>query len=168
MSRERILVTRRLVATSWLASDVDDLFVVHSDADTMRFVRHGRPETRAETASLVDRYITEHAATGYTRWRLADLGDRLVGRAGFGPHRDGRELGFTIRRGLWRQGLATEIGAALVSWHLTCAAGRPLYAYVAVDNAASRRVVEKIGLEYLGRDHHSGVTCDLFGIRGGS
>lgn len=168
MSRERILLTRRLVATSWLASDVDDLFAVHSDAETMRFVRQGRPETRAETARLVDRYIAEHAAAGYTKWRLADIDDRLVGRAGFGPRGDGRELGYTIRRDLWGQGLASEIGAALVTWHLTHAAGRPLYAYVVVDNAASRRVVQKIGFEYIGREDHSGVPCELFGIGSGS
>ena len=93
VSRERILRTQRLAVTSWVVGDVDDLVVVHSDAETMRFVRHGRPETRAETAALVDQYIAEHAATGFTKWRLADLEGRLVGRAGFGSLRDGRELG---------------------------------------------------------------------------
>ncbi len=168
MSRECILQTQRLVATSWLASDVDDLFVVHSDAETMRFVRQGRPETRAETATLVDQYIAEHAATGFTKWRLADLDDHLVGRAGFGPHRDGRELGYTIRRDLWGQGLATEISEALVTWYLTKAAGNSLYAYIAVDNPASRRVLEKIGFESIGREDHSGVPCELLYIRAGS
>jgi len=165
MSRERILKTRRLVATSWLATDVEDLSVVHSDAETMRFVRHGRPETRAETADLIGQYVTEHTAWGFTKWRLADLDGRLVGRAGFGTLRDGRELGYTIRRELWGQGLATEIGAALVTWHLTNAVQYPLYAHVAVANLASRRVVEKIGFEFVGQEDHLGVQCDLFRIR---
>jgi len=163
--RECILRTQRLVVTSWLARDVDDLLVVHSDAETMRFVRQGRPESRAETAALVDQYIAEHAATGFTKWRLADLDDQLVGRAGFGPHRDGRELGYTIRRDLWGQGLASEIGAALVTWHLTHAADSSLYAYVAVDHPASRRVLEKIGFESIGREDHAGVLCELFYMR---
>lgn len=54
MSRERILRTERLVATSWLACDVDDLLVVHPDAETVRFVRPGRPETWEQTAALID------------------------------------------------------------------------------------------------------------------
>lgn len=74
---------------------------------------------------------------------LAELDDHLVGRAGFGPQRDGRELGYPIRRDVWWQGLATGIGAALVSWHLIHAADCPLYGYVAVDNPASRRVLNK-------------------------
>ena len=160
MSRERILRTGRLVITSWLGVDVDDLFAVHSDAQTMRFVREGRPETRPETAALVDQYIAEHAATGFTKWRVINLEGRFVGRAGFGTQLDGRELGFTIRRELWGQGLATEIAAALVSWHLANTAAVPLYAYVAVD-PASRRVLDKVGFEPIGREAHCGVPCDL-------
>ncbi len=161
MSRERILRTDRLVATAWLVGDVDDLFAVHSDAETMRFVREGRPETRPETAALIDQYIDEHDATGFTKWRVIDLEDRLVGRAGFGTQLDGRELGYTIRRELWGKGLATEIATALVSWHLANAAAIPLYAYVAVDNPASRRVLDKIGFESIGREDHCGVPCEL-------
>jgi [ribosomal protein S5]-alanine N-acetyltransferase len=119
------------------------LYAVHSDEETMRFVRAGRPETRAETAGLVDQYIAEQAATGFTKWRLADLDGHLVGRAGFGLHEDGRELGYTIRPDRWGQGLATEIGAALVTWHLTNAAECPLYAYVAADNPASEACQQK-------------------------
>ncbi len=150
------------MATSWLERDVDDLFAVHSDVETMRFVRQGRPETRSETAALIDQYIAEHTATGLTKWRVADLGDRLIGRAGFGTQRDGRELGYTIRRELWGQGLATEIAAALVSWHRANAAAVPLYAYVAVDNPASRRVLVKTGFESIGREVHQSLPCELF------
>lgn len=162
MSRERVLETERLVATPWVVADVDDLFAVHSDAETMKFVREGRPETRSETAALIDQYIAEHAATGFTKWRLIDHDDRLVGRAGFGTQLDGRELGYTIRRELWGQGLATEIATALVSWHLANASAIPLYAYVAVDNPASRRVLDKIGFESIGGGDHCGVPCELF------
>lgn len=150
------------MATSWFASDVDDLFAVHSDAETMRFVRQGRPETRPETAELIDQYIAEHATTGFTKWRLIDLSGRLVGRAGFGAQMDGRELGYTIRRELWGQGLATEIAAALVSWHHTNAVTLPLYAYVAVENPASHRVLHKTGFESIGLQDHCGVPCELF------
>ncbi len=59
----------------------------------MRFVRQGRPETRAETAALVGQCIAERAATGLPKWRLVDLDDHLVGRGGFGPQRDGRGAG---------------------------------------------------------------------------
>ncbi|HZC73694.1 MAG TPA: GNAT family N-acetyltransferase [Jatrophihabitans sp.] len=164
MARVQILRTQRLVLTSWLPSDVDELLAVHSDPETMSFVRHGRPETRDETASLIDRYISEDAQAGYTKWRLTDLDDRLVGRAGFGRYGDGRELGYTIRRALWGNGLATEIAAALVTWHSVHAAGVPLYACVARENPASRRVLRKIGFETIGLVEHSGLPCELLRV----
>ena len=165
MRRERILQTERLVLTSWVSSDVDELCAVHSDPDTMRFVRHGRPETREETAALVDQYIAEQRDSGYTKWRLADVEGRLVGRAGFGRDRQGRQLAYTIRREHWGYGLATEIATALVDWHLVHAATTPLYALVATENPASRRVLAKTGFQTLGSEEHSGVPCELLGLR---
>ncbi len=161
VDRTTILTTPRLALTTWLPSDVDDLLVVHSDAETMRFVRDGRPETREQTERLVTRYRTEHRELGYTKWRLADRGGSLVGRAGFGPRADGRELGYTLRRDAWGQGLATEIAQALVAWHRAHAPGVALHAYVAVENAASRRVLAKVGFEPIASEVHHGVPSEL-------
>ncbi len=162
MSRERILETARLALTPWRADDIDDLLTVHADPQTMRFVRRGRAETRAETARLLEQYMAEDAELGFTKWRLTDPDDRLVGRAGFGRHEDGRELGYTVRRELWGRGLATEFAHALVTWHLTHAAGCPLYAHVAVGNPASRRVLEKVGFDHVGTADRADVPYDLF------
>jgi len=107
-------------------------------------------------------------ASGFTKGRVADLDDHLVGRAGFGPLRDGRELGHTIRRDLWGRGLASEVGAALITWHQTHVAHIPLYAYVAVAHPGSRRVVQKLGFEPIGREDHCEVSRDLFHLPAGS
>jgi [ribosomal protein S5]-alanine N-acetyltransferase len=56
-------------------------------------------------------------AGGWTRWRVADQRGLLVGRAGFGGHGPDRELGYTIHRDMWGQGVASEIAQALVRWH---------------------------------------------------
>ncbi len=92
VQREVVLRTPRLTLTPWLVDDVESLHEVHSDPETMEFVRYGRPESRSEVEQLVDRYIAEHAARGWTKWRLADLDDQLVGRAGFGGTSESRGL----------------------------------------------------------------------------
>lgn len=162
MPRHEVLRTDRLILTSWLPGDVDQLAKIHSDGEVMRFVRNGRPESRLETAALIDGYIAEEAEVGVTKWRLADHHGQIVGRAGFGPARDGRELGYTLRRALWGQGLATEIAVALVAWHRVHAPDISLWAYVAVANPASGRVLEKSGFIHVGTDHHRGMACLLF------
>lgn len=160
--RDVILETPRLTLTSWLVSDAEALHEVHSDAETMRHVRNGRPESRPEVEELVGQYIDEHTARGWAKWRLADRDDRLVGRAGFGGTSERRGLSYVIRRDLWGLGLATEIAEALVGWHLANAVGVPLRAIVVVGNDASARVLQKVGFNEVGEEDFAGTRCRAF------
>jgi RimJ/RimL family protein N-acetyltransferase len=162
MRRDVVLATPRLVLTSWLPDDTDSLFHVHSDPETMRFVRRGRPESREETEQLVHQYIAEHAARGWTKWRLADVDGGLVGRAGFGGDATHRGLGYVIRRSHWGFGLATEIAEALVGWHLSHDPAVPLRALVAVENEASGRVLHNVGFSEAGTEDYNGTLCRSF------
>lgn len=165
MQRQTILSTTRLDVTTWLPQDLEDLHRLHSDPLTMRYVRHGRPETRNETEELLSQYIGEQATRGWTKWRVADDRGNLVGRGGFGPRGTDRELGYTIRRDLWGRGLATEVATALVQWHRDHTSRDPrtmLWAYAADGNGPSHRVLEKIGFTFAGNTDHSGVPCALY------
>src|SRR5690349_13636492 len=97
-ARSVVITTPRLVVTTWLPGDVDDLLELHADPETMRFVRAGRPESRAEVEALVEQYVVEQATRGWTKWRVADHDGRLVGRAGFGGTDAVRGLAYLIRR----------------------------------------------------------------------
>jgi RimJ/RimL family protein N-acetyltransferase len=75
----------------------------------------------------------------------------MIGWVLFRPTEDGRfvELGYWFLPEAWGQGLATEASKAMVEGH-RAAVGVPLadiYAAVFVGNDASRRVLEKVGLE---------------------
>jgi ribosomal-protein-alanine N-acetyltransferase len=152
-----------LVLTSWLPVDVDALFEVHSDPETMRFVRFGRPESRSETEDLVDHYIAEQASRGWTKWRLIDRDGGLVGRAGFGGDDTVRGLSYAIRRSHWGLGLATEVAQALVGWHLANAPTVRLRALAAVGNDASVKVLLKVGFQELATEDFGGTICRSFG-----
>ena len=162
MQRDIVLTTPRLTLTTWLPTDVDALLEVHSDPETMRFVRNGRPETRAEVVELVDHYIAEHGSQGWTKWRLADHEGALIGRAGFGFHAGTRQLAYAVRRSHEDRGLATEISAALVDWHLAHAPDTPLGGIVAVGNDASVRVLQKVGFNEVGTEVLGGIACRAF------
>lgn len=164
MHRQVVFKTERLQVTTWVPEDIDDLHRLHADPVTMRWVRCGRPETRAETETLLASYRSEQRDRGWTKWRIADQDNVLVGRAGFGRHDDGagRELGYTLRRDCWGHGLATEIAAGLVDWHHQNSDVQ-LWAFAALDNAASRRVLEKVGFSLVDdAGEHNGVPCALY------
>lgn len=163
MQRRTVLATNRLSVTTWLPEDFEDLYRLHSHPVTMRWVRHGRPETHAEIQSLLASYLDEQDDRGWTKWRVANRNGMLVGRAGFGAHDDGsgRELSYTVRRDLWGRGLATEVAAGLVDWHHDNDDSE-LWALAAIENVASRRVLEKVGFCYVGGADHNDTPCALY------
>ena len=167
MQRHTVLETGRLLVTTWLPEDVEDLLRLHSDPEVTRWVRHGRPETRAETESLLASYLDEQDNRGWTKWRVADRNGVLVGRAGFGAHdrEGGRELAYTLRRELWGRGLATEVADGLVGWHRDHIDAH-LWALAAIENVASRRVLEKVGFGHIGETEHNDMPCALYRIDG--
>jgi RimJ/RimL family protein N-acetyltransferase len=94
----------------------------------------------------------------------------MIGRAGFGDYVGGRELGYTFDRQYWGRGLATEAATALVRWHVANPAPRStnpdepmrLWAYAAVDNVASVRVMTKAGLRFVEIREHAGRPYAFF------
>jgi RimJ/RimL family protein N-acetyltransferase len=160
--RRIVLTTPRTVLTTWLDGDAEALLLLHSDAETMRFVRHGRPESREEVEELVTSYIAQQAVHGWTKWRLTDVDGQLIGRAGFGGTDEVRDISFLIARPLWGHGLAGEIATALVDWHLANAPHAILRAFVAEGNHASARVLRKIGFQAAGTEEREGSMCWKF------
>jgi ribosomal-protein-alanine N-acetyltransferase len=165
VQRRTVLSTQRLTLTTWVEQDLDELALLHSDPETMRYVRLGRPESREETRDLLASYLREQVDPGWTKWRIADQRGRLVGRAGFGGHSRDRELGYTIRHDMWGQGIASEIAPALVRWHREHNGTVPrmrLLAYVTLENLPSRRVLEKAGLAFTGYAEHNRMNCAIY------
>lgn len=73
----------------------------------------------------------------------------------------GGELGYTVRRDLWGCGLATEVAAGLIKWHRGNNDAE-LWALAAIENGASRRVLDKVGFCYVGDADHNVTPCALY------
>lgn len=163
--RHTIVTTDRLAVTTWLPTDIDDMFALHSDPETMRFVGPGRPESRQEVEQRLDTYLREQQSRGWTKWRVQDRQGEMIGRAGFGGFGNNRELGYTLRREVWGLGYATELAITLVRWHRThLDDGMPadLWAYAAMGNLPSRRVLEKAGFTFAEERQHNKMPCGFY------
>jgi [ribosomal protein S5]-alanine N-acetyltransferase len=165
VERQVVLTTRSIVVTTWLPDDVEDLYQLHSDPPTMRFVGPGRPESREECDRRLALYLNEQRIRGWTKWRVQTTEGAMIGRAGFGAYGPNRELGYILRPASWGRGLATELAQALVDWHAKHPdPGHPtdLWAYAVEEHAASRRVLEKVGFDFIDHRAHHGSTCAFY------
>lgn len=103
--------------------------------------------------------VRERLTAHTTHWRdhgfgmwLWRKGDYLVARGGLNCIRvdgvDEVEVGWAVVPELWSQGYATELGAASLRFAFEQAALDNIIAFTLPDNAASRRVMEKLGMAY--------------------
>ncbi|WP_203337018.1 GNAT family N-acetyltransferase [Nocardioides limicola] len=152
--------TRRLVLRRFTAGDADLLVELDSDPEVMRFLTHGRPTARAEIEKIILPRFLEYYTLfdGYGHWAALEkeTGD-FIGWVSMRP-RDGDpsdepELGYRLRRDAWGQGYATEAAQVLVDKAFAESGARRVFAETMAVNAASRRVLEKVGLRYARTFH---------------
>ena len=149
------LTTRRLHLRPFTLADHDAIHAIYADPEVMRYVGAGPHATLAETASALRTYGDVLARRGYSFLAVTERdGGAIVGDAGlhpFGGNGPDAELGYTLARAAWGKGYATEAGEALVG-HAFGTLGLPrVVAQVEPANAASRHVLEKLGMHVEGQ-----------------
>lgn len=155
-----LLTTVRLDLRPFTADDLDHLVELDGDPEVMRYLGNGRPTPRA----AVEQEMLPRAMRWYDRlagpafWAAIDRtsGDFLgwFELRPLEPERpDDAELGYRLRRAGWGRGYATEGALALVDWGFRRCGLHRIRATTMAVNAASRHVMEKVGLAYV-RTYH--------------
>jgi RimJ/RimL family protein N-acetyltransferase len=140
--------TERLIVRRLDEDDLDALFAVYGDADTMRWVDDGVPLTRELCVEWVAVTHDNYAARGYgmSALVLKETG-AVVGFCGL-VHPGGQELPelkYALLRLHLGRGLASEAAAAMVAYGAMAFSMQRILSTVAAANAASIRVLEKAG-----------------------
>jgi RimJ/RimL family protein N-acetyltransferase len=155
---EVYLETERLILRRFTTDDVDNLVELDSDPQVMRYINGGRPTTHEEIAEKFLPRVREHYDRGLGAWAAIEksTGD-FIGWFGLHPNDDRPpdelELGYRIRRTSWRKGYATEGSRALVDKAFGELGANAVWAQTMTVNTASRRVMEKAGLQYVRTFH---------------
>lgn len=148
------LRTPRLLLRRWLPSDRESFAALNADAHVMRYF----PAllSRADSDALADRIEQDLDRLGIGLWAVEVPGvSRFAGYVGlsvpafeapFNSCTPCVELAWRLARVHWNQGYATEGARAAVSLAFDTLRIPELVAYTVPQNAASRRVMEKLGM----------------------
>lgn len=154
------LETERLVLRWFTMADADDLFDLDGDPEVMHFITGGRTTPREEIENEVLPAFLSYYEQGdrYGFWAAIEKSTgEFLGWFHFRPPEGGAldeaELGYRLKRSAWGQGYATEGSRALIHKGFTELGVRRVFAETMVVNAASRRVMEKAGLQYVRTFH---------------
>jgi len=162
--------TSRLRLRMFAPEDLDDLCVIASDPEVMRFIGRGLPFTREETLLNLTSIINAFRRRGFGRWALVrkETG-ALTGYCGFsfGSEEVGVELAYMLSRGEWGQGLATEAARACLRYGFERLGLSSIAALTRPENFRSRGVMERLGMTYVRAGHHFGYSCVCYSIARG-
>jgi len=153
-----ILTTPRLRLRQFRAEDAEAMHACLADPEAMRFWNHAAHTKRIETERAVSRFI-DCTPSCYRFWAVADATtDRCFGLVNYhdGHIRSRRAaIGYIIDPARQHQGIATEAVAAMLDFCFDDLGLHRLQAFIDPANAASHRLVEKLGFTCEGvlRDH---------------
>ena len=143
--------TERLILRPLDKRDVDAIYRMRGDADVMRFIRE--PQNRRESADWVELVssrwanerigfcaMLEKSSGGFVGWcgiwRLKETGEL--------------EIGYAVAKEFWGKGLAAEAALAFLDYAFDELNQEKIVAVARPENAASRRVMEKLGMSFVG------------------
>jgi [ribosomal protein S5]-alanine N-acetyltransferase len=142
------LETPRLHLRPFGAEDAPVAHEVYSDPEVMRYVATGPLPDLAMTRRLLHDYTTHQEAYGYSFWAVLERASgRLIGDAGLYRTPIGEvELGYTLGKAWWGRGYATEAAGAWLQAAFSRLEIPEVVALAEPANAASLRVLEKLGM----------------------
>ncbi|MCL2356064.1 MAG: GNAT family N-acetyltransferase [Defluviitaleaceae bacterium] len=156
----------RLIFRKFREADFPIVYSWHSDAETMQYRRDG-VKTEAETREFLNNAIAAaNADPCEDFWFAVVCEEVLIGEGILFNDRNEPELGWLVDKNHWGQGYGTKIGSALLKFAFDTLNLHRVIACCNVDNHASYRMMEKIGMRREG--HHlkaklvGGVWCDRF------
>ncbi len=160
------VLTPRLVLTPVGPDDLDDLAVLYSDPLVAYWTG---PWTRAGVQAWAADMAARWAADGVGKWMARERSDgSLVGRGGFTRvDLEGEtvlELGWAVRDARTGRGYATELARAAIAWAVEHQPDLPVVAFTEVHNAASRAVMERLGMRSAGIIRRNGLVEGRDGI----
>lgn len=143
-----VIDTPRLRLRPWQLTDVDDVLTYAQDPEWSRYLRIlPQPYTRRDAEEFVARQLLLDRST-HPAWAIVLEGSVVGGinlRFNF-EHRHA-EMGYSVARRHWNQGCVTEAaGAVIDAAFQTHHDLNKVLARADVENTASQRVMEKVGM----------------------
>lgn len=149
--------TERLLLRELLLSDVEGMFELDSNPNVHVFLGNKPVKTKTESLAQIQDIQQQYQDFGTGRWAviLKETGE-FIGWSGIkfitkeiNNHQNFYEIGYRFIEKHWGKGYATEAGKAFVDYAFNHIKADAIYAYADKGNENSRKILEKIGLQYV-------------------
>ena len=163
------LETKRLIINTPESIDFDNLYALQTDVDVMQYIGQG-VRTSAEVTSGLEKAIAHQKKYGFSLGCVFEKESGVfVGRAGliylaYDDTQPDIEVGYALTKAAWCKGYATELANALINWGFQHLPVTKLVGVINPRNDRSRRVLEKVRMNYVGLAHYWNSEVALYDI----
>ncbi|WP_025786268.1 GNAT family N-acetyltransferase [Sporosarcina sp. D27] len=157
--------TERLQLRDWKESDLEPFRRMNADEEVMTYFPASL--TSEETKAFYKAIISEFEECGFGLYAVEEKTNKeFIGLIGF--HRatfDADftpciEIGWRLKKEAWGKGYATEGAAACLEYGFTELNFNDIYSFTADINQPSKKVMKKIGMDFVGEFYHPKVKED--------
>lgn len=148
-------------------SDLDAYAEMCGDPDVMRFLGDGYPFNRAEAWRNMALIVGHWQLRGFGMWAVEERGTGLLtGRVGCWQPEGwpGLEIGWTLRRGFWGRGYATEAALTALEYAFTRLGQSRVISLIRPENSPSIAVALRLGMRMEGSTEVMGRSVLMYGI----
>lgn len=156
MKLQRQIVTERLHLREFIAEDWRAVLAYQADPRYQRYYDLTAP-TGQGARDFVAMFLAQQQAQPRLKFQLAVTLKRtgaLIGNCGVrlqAPGAQEADIGYELNPEQWGQGYASEAARTMVAFGFTELGVHRIWAHCIADNAASARVLEKLGMRQEGR-----------------
>jgi ribosomal-protein-alanine N-acetyltransferase len=161
------IVTDRLVLRPFNVEDIEPMHRILGGEGVLCYFPKSDPPSREWVREMILGQEKHWEQRGYGLWAVEDPSTgELMGRSGlqYLPRTAEVEVDFILGRAHWGQGFATEAGRASLRYGFEEIGLERVVGIVHPENAASRRVLEKLGMMLTGPAEYFGMACYRYAI----
>lgn len=163
---KKLIETERLLLREFEFSDAEGMFELDSNPNVHTFVGKKPVTTIEESIAMIENIQQQYKDFGIGRWAvILKETNEFLGWSGIkfitneiNNHKDFYEIGYRFIEKHWGKGYATEAGKVFVDYAFNELKADALYAYADAGNENSRKILEKLGLQYVNSFEYEGES----------
>ena len=150
------LTTKRTGFSIWKETDLKRAEALWGNPDVSRFICATGKFTAEDISSRLKTEISNEMKYHVQYWPVFELSSfDFIGCCGLRHHDDNKyELGFHLLPRFWGRGYATETAMAVIDYAFNRLNAKVLFAGHHPENAASAKVLQKLGFIYIGDEFY--------------
>lgn len=156
--------TERLLLREVVFSDVDGMFELDSNPNVHIYLGNKPVTTIEQSAAYIENLQQQYKDFGTGRWAvILKETNEFIGWSGIkfitdeiNNHKNFYEIGYRFIEKHWGKGYATEAGKAFIDHAFNEMKVEAVYAFADEGNDNSRKILEKLGLQFVNSFEYEG------------